>query len=101
DTTWDLGVGDSTAIWFSQSTKGGEVRLIDYYEASGEGFPHYAGVLQAKGYTYGKHWAPHDIQVRELSSGRSRLEVAASMGIRFQVTPRLHLGSGEVEEGIH
>ena len=35
DTDWDLGVGDSTAIWFSQSLRSGEVRLIDYYEASG------------------------------------------------------------------
>jgi len=102
DTDWDLGIGDAMAIWFTQSTRGGEVRAIDYYEASGEGFPHYARLLTAKGYSYGKHWAPHDIQVRELSSGRSRLEVAASLGIRFDVTPRLQsTESGEVEEGIH
>jgi hypothetical protein len=101
DTDWDLGVGDAMAIWFSQSTRSGEVRLIDYYEASGEGFPHYAKILSDRGYTYGKHWAPHDIQVREMSSGRSRLEVAASMGIRFQITPRLQHGASEVEEGIH
>ena len=102
DTDWDLGVLDPTAIWFSQSLRSGEIRLVDYYEASGEGLPHYAKVLQDKGYTYGKHWAPHDIQVREMESGRSRLEVAASMGIRFEVTPRLAAGAGgEVEEGIH
>lgn len=102
DTDWDLGIGDAMAIWFSQSTRSGEVRLIDYLEGSGEGFPFYARALTAKGYVYGKHWAPHDIQVRELSSGRSRLEVAASLGIRFDVTPRLQdTESGEVEEGIH
>lgn len=102
DTDWDLGIGDSMAIWFSQSTKSGEVRLIDYYEHSGEGFPHYVGMLQGKGYTYGQHWAPHDIQVRELSSGKSRLEVARSMGIRFMVTPRVQASQNtEVEEGIH
>lgn len=102
DTDWDLGIGDAMAIWFSQSTKGGEVRLIDYYEAQGEGFPFYAKVLQAKGYSYGQHWAPHDIQVREMSSGRSRQEVAAAHGIRFELTPRLGMGTGnEVEEGIH
>ena len=90
------------AVWFSQSLRSGEVRLIDYYEATGEGFPHYASVLQTKGYTYGKHWAPHDIQVRELSSGRSRQDVAASMGIRFELMPRIHNAvGGEVEEGIH
>jgi len=96
DTDWDLGVGDSTAIWFSQSTRGGEVRLVDYYEASGEGLPHYAKVLKDKGYTYGTHWAPHDIQVRELGSGRSRLETAQSLGINFQVAPNIPL-----EDGIH
>jgi hypothetical protein len=102
DTDWDLGIGDAMAIWFSQSTRGGEVRLIDYYEASGEGFPHYVKVLRDKGYNYGQHWAPHDIQVRELSSGRSRLEVAEALGIKFQLVPRVHKGvAGEVEEGIH
>ena len=102
DTTWDLGVGDATAIWFVQRLRGGEVRLVDYYEASGEGFPHFAQVLQQKGYTYGKHYAPHDIQVRELGSGRSRWEVAKSLGITFQVIPRLHGGiQNDLEEGIH
>jgi len=96
DTDWDLGVGDSTAIWFSQSLKGGEVRLIDYYEAQGEGLPHYANVLRAKGYVYGQHWAPHDIQVRELGSGRSRIETAKSLGITFQVCPNI-----PIEDGIH
>jgi phage terminase large subunit len=101
DTDWDLGIGDAMAVWFSQSTRGGEVRLIDYYEASGEGFPHYAGILASKGYVYGTHWAPHDIQVRELGSGKSRLEVAAGFGLRFRVTPRIHGQAGvEVEEGI-
>ena len=96
DTDWDLGIGDAMAIWFSQTLKSGEVRLVDYYENSGEGLPHYAQVLQAKGYLYGQHWAPHDIQVRELASGRSRLETAASLGIKFQIAPDVGL-----EEGIH
>lgn len=102
DTDWDLGIGDSNAIWFSQSLRSGEVRLIDYEEASGEGLPYYAKVLQQRGYTYGKHWAPHDIQVRELGSGKSRLDTARELGIRFEITPRLSASAaGEVEDGIH
>jgi len=102
DTDWDLGVGDSTAIWFSQSTRSGEVRLVDYYENDGEGLPHYINMLKNKGYNYGKHWAPHDIEVREFSSGRSRLETARSLGLKFEITPRLHAATGnEIEEGIH
>jgi len=102
DTDWDLGVGDSTAVWFSQSLRSGEVRLIDYYEASGEGLPHYAALLQRKAYVYGTHWAPHDIAVRELGSGKSRLDVAAALGLKFAVVPRVHGEKGqEVEAGIH
>src|SRR3546814_13887665 len=33
-TAWDLGIGDSTAIWFCQRA-GRETRLIDYYEEIG------------------------------------------------------------------
>jgi hypothetical protein len=102
ETTWDLGVGDAMSIWMSQSTRGGEVRLIDYLEGSGEGFPYYIKALAEKGYLYSKHWAPHDINVREMGTGRSRLEVAAGQGIKFDVTPRMQDSvSGEVEEGIH
>lgn len=96
DTYWDLGVADASAIWFVQSLRSGEVRVIDYYEASGEGLPHYVQVLKTKGYTYGAHHAPHDIQVREFASGRSRLETAASLGIRFVVVPNV-----PIEDGIH
>lgn len=84
DTDWDLGMDDSTAIWFSQSFRSGEVRLIDYYEANGEGFGHYIGVLRERGYVYGKHYPPHDIAVRELGTGKSRKETAASLGLRFE-----------------
>lgn len=97
DTDWDLGVKDSTAIWFSQRLRSGDVRIVDYYEASGEGLPHYAAMLRAKGYTYGEHWAPHDIQVKEFTGdGRSRLEVARSLGITFRVCPNI-----PIEDGIH
>lgn len=95
DTWWDLGVADSTVIWFTQDV-GREIRVIDYYEASGEGLPHYASVLDRKGYLYGRHTAPHDIAVRELGSGRSRIETAATLGIKFETSPSIGL-----DEGIH
>jgi hypothetical protein len=94
-TIWDLGISDSTSIWFLQQV-GRELRLIDFYEASGEGLPHYAQVLDKRGYLYERHVAPHDIQVRELGSGRSRIETAASLGIRFDIAPQLG-----IEDGIH
>ncbi len=92
-TAWDLGVGDATAIWFVQQV-GSELRVIDYYEASGEGLHFYANVLDRKGYRYGRHIAPHDVQVREFGSGKSRMEIAASIGIRFEVVPLMKLEDG-------
>jgi phage terminase large subunit len=94
ETAWDLGVGDSTAIWFAQTLHTGEVRLIDYYESSGVGLQHYAGVLMQKGYSYGTHWAPHDIAVKELGTGRSRLDIASDLGLHFRVSERASLEDG-------
>lgn len=92
-TWWDLGMSDSTTIGFFQFV-GREVRMIDYYEASGEGLNHYAGILQQKGYTYAEHYAPHDIQVRELGTGKSRKEIAANFGINFLIAPNLPISDG-------
>ena len=88
DTWWDLGMDDVTAIWFTQ-TIGREVHCIDYYEASGEGLPHFRDILTAKKYRYGRHVGPHDMAVRELGTGKSRLETAEGLGIRFEVVPRV------------
>ncbi len=92
-TAWDLGIGDTTAIWFMQ-TKWPEVRAIDYYEQSGEGLSHYVNVLNGKGYTWGRHILPHDVEVRELGTGRSRKEMLASLGLRVEVAPNLSLDDG-------
>ena len=93
NTYWDLGMGDSTTIWFTQFL-GREVRVIDYYETSGEGLKHYAKVLQEKGYVYDEHWGPHDIKVRELGTGKSRLETAKTLGINFKIAPKLSVDDG-------
>lgn len=77
NTYWDLGVSDSTSIWFIRRV-GNEFHVIDFYENSGEGMRHYFRVLKEKGYNYGKHYAPHDIENRELSNdAKSRREIAS------------------------
>jgi len=95
DTWWDLGIGDSTAIIFTQSI-GRAIHVIDFYESRGEGLPHYVDVLSRKNYLYGTHNAPHDIDVRELGTGKSRREIAWDLGINFRVVPKL-----PIEDGIH
>lgn len=87
NTYWDLGVSDSMTIWFIQLFAN-EIRVIDYYENNNEGMPHYISVVNAKGYSYGKHYAPHDIKVRELMNGVSREETARKLGITFQTVAR-------------
>jgi hypothetical protein len=96
-TAWDLGIGDSTAIWWAQ-VHHNEIRLIDYYAASGEPLTHFIQVVkergQERGLTYEAHLAPHDIEVREFTSGVSRLETAQNMGVHFEVVPRLSVQDG-------
>lgn len=84
DTDWDLGMSDAMAIWFSQSLRSGEVRLIDYYEHDSEGFGHYIKMLREKPYVYGKHYPPHDIALREYGTGKSRRETARELGLKFE-----------------
>lgn len=97
-TFWDLGIGDSTAIWLIQAT-GKEIRLVATYANNNEGMAHYINWLKdfskLHNIRYGKHYAPHDIEVRELMSGKSRKETARTMGIIFQTVKR-----HSVEDGI-
>lgn len=93
-TSFDLGIGDSTAIWFAQFV-GQEIHLIDYYENSGVGLDHYAKVLHDKGYHYETHILPHDVKVKELGTGKSRLETLDNLGIRnIEIAPKLSVDDG-------
>jgi phage terminase large subunit len=93
-TAWDLGIGDSTAIWFAQVV-GREPRLVDYYEASGAGLDHYMRVLKERPYNYGTFLLPHDAEVTELGTGLSRVEVMKSLGMRqYKVVPKLPVDDG-------
>ena len=88
-TFWDLGMDDSTSIWFMQAI-GRELRFIDYYEASGEGLAHYARVCNM----------PHDADVRELGTGTSRKATAENLGIRPVIVVQRARDSQAVLSGI-
>ena len=92
-TAWDLGVADSTVIWFYQLV-GREVRVIDVLKGEGVGLDWYARKLQDRGYLYGKHYLPHDVEVRELGTGKSRKEVLAGLGIQAEVCPNIPVADG-------
>lgn len=111
DTDWDLGI-DAMAIWFTQRTRAGEVRVIDYHEDIGGGLPEAIKALKGQQsnpgndprietenarrsrYTYGEHWAPHDIETTEIGSGKTRRTIAKEHGITFKITPRIEVADG-------
>jgi phage terminase large subunit len=87
DTFWDLGIGDTTAIWFRQQTRT-EYRYIDHYEINGADLAHFAKILKEKPYVYGRHVLPHDGAARDLSTGKSRQENLRNLGIVCEIQRR-------------
>lgn len=93
ETWWDLGLRDSTVIWFVQDL-GTRYHAIDYYEMRGESFPHYLKYIKEKPYVYSRHVGPHDIKQKEFISGKSRIEVAEKHGVEFEIAPKLTIMDG-------
>lgn len=95
ETWFDIGVGDSTSIWFTQ-TMGKEIHIIDYYSANNKGIEHYAKVLQSKNYVYKSHNFPHDIVNMEFGTGRTRYEIAEELfkGTRLNILSKLPVSEG-------
>lgn len=95
NTFWDIGVDDSTAIWFHQAGAGGSNALVDYYENSGEGIDHYIRILNEKqqehGWIYGRHYGPHDLDHRNwaMVGAEPIAETARKLGLTFEIVPRV------------
>ena len=89
----DLGMNDMFTLCFAQMA-GPVIRIIDYYENHSEGLEHYGDVIKQKGYGIVKIIAPHDIKVRELTTGISRLEKLRSLGFEVIVAPLLPINDG-------
>lgn len=102
-TFWDLGIsaGNDTAIWWVQAV-GKEIRLVKSYSADNQPMSHFIRIIndfaKEHGITYGRHFAPHDIRVRELTSGLARLDTAREMGIDFDVVPRSPSIADDIEK---
>lgn len=95
-TSWDLGIRDATSIWFAQVV-GREIHIIDHYEASGVDLGHYVREIQSKPYSYAGHIVPHDAQAKELGTGKTRVEVLESLGLKNITVAPIH----RVEDGIN
>ena len=105
-TYWDLGVGDSTTIWFVRKV-GARYQVIKSYSNSGEGLNHYFKVLKDTGYTFERHVAPHDIDNRSLGAKDAKsLKQLARDGylidgevysVSFETVPRTSNVSADIQ----
>ncbi len=94
-TFWDIGIGDSTAIWFVQKV-GREIHMIDYYENRALGIDHYAKTLKERPYVYDRHNLPFDAESKELGTGKSVEEMLRNLHVgKVSIVPKL-----SVEQGI-
>lgn len=90
-TAWDLGYGDSTAIWFVQQV-GLEVRVIDYLEGNHVDITIWAKRLRELPYAYHEAILPHDADSGHVN-GESVKRQLQAMGFKIGNKVR---GNGEV-----
>ena len=90
---WDLGMGDSTALWVAQ-VAGKEIRILDCVENHGVGLDWYVSWLRENNYQHFDQILPHDVEVRELGTGKSRKEVLQEAGLNITVCPRISIADG-------
>ena len=93
NTVWDLGLDDATAVWFFQNV-GKEIHLINYREWTQQSLTDICREVLSMPYVFGEHVFPHDIEARELTTGRSRKEVVTNIMGKVSVAPRLDVADG-------
>lgn len=94
-TSFDLGHTDATGIWFWRINESRCVDIIDHYEAHGRPMSHYFDVVDDKGYSYVKHWLPHDARAKTLQTGSSILEQSLQHWPgKVAITPNLSVADG-------
>lgn len=93
-TVMDLGISDSTAVIWCQQSKEGYLSAIEAVSENGRSLQSWIKEILQRPYDYAEHFAPHDIAQRELTTGKTRLEMARNFGINFRIVPSLALQDG-------
>jgi len=95
-TAWDIGLDDMTAVWFAQKA-GLELRIIDYMEFRNVALTACATEVLRKPYRFERHYGPHDMAAREMTTAKPRKEALESLGLKpISITPNV-----PVEDGIN
>ena len=92
--SFDLGIANSTAIWATQILRGGEIHVIDYVEYQNTSFSQILKEIRAKPWEIINWIGPHDLQVREYSTGVTRYDTARDLGVVFKIAPKLPVIEG-------
>lgn len=100
-TSWDLGWDDSTAILFFQ-IHGTNINIFDCEEHSNKTLAWFKELLMNKGYKYGGHLFPHDVEhIDGLSTGCTRRDILEDLQIPVTTVPRGIIADGiEVVKGL-
>jgi phage terminase large subunit len=89
----DLGMNDATAAWFFQ-VEGNTARIFDFAEYTNMGLPDIVNDWRNRGHVYGKVIAPHDIEVRSLSTGQTRKQTLQRLGVDVVNAPNISVIDG-------
>ena len=87
-------------VWFVQA-KGREIRLVNFLEKEDSDLPWFVNQVREFSQKHkcylGEHFAPHDIDVRDMITKETRRStIAKTMGFHFRAVPRI----GDKNEAI-
>lgn len=93
-TFWDIGYRDQTSIIITQRGNDGKPILIDHIVDRNKPLDFYVRALKETGYVFDEHWGPHDFANTDWTTGKTRVEMAANLGINVEIVPKLSIEDG-------
>jgi len=79
--SYDLGVNDTTVLTFVQKPPNSKPRVVFEYENSGEGLEFYVDIMRRSGFNITVVYLPHDANVRDFSTGVTRIDMFRRLGV--------------------
>jgi hypothetical protein len=96
--SWDLGMSDDTSVWWFQPQPSGQVLILDHLANNSVSLEWWRDEIfkreNARGWLHGYDYVPHDAKVRELGTGRTRVETMSALGLRPMPAPNASLHDG-------
>ena len=92
---FDLGMDDQMCINFTQVIEGAP-KILAEYQNSGQKISYYVDIMRYMPFPIEMTYLPHDANVHDMSTGRTRLEEFQRLGVTCQLLPKL-----SIQEGIN